>query len=43
MIPAKLVSVVLGGQLLGIVPSSVLLPLLTAILLISAMKVWRHA
>mgnify|MGYP002404257177 CR=1 FL=1 len=31
-----------GGLLLGIVPSNVLLPLLSAILLISAFKVWRH-
>ena len=33
----------LGGRLLGVVPSAVLLPLLAAILLISAAKVWRHA
>lgn len=32
----------LGGQLLGIVPSRILLPLLAAILLVSAVKVWRH-
>lgn len=32
----------LGGQLLGLVPTSVLLPLLAAILLVSAVKVWRH-
>lgn len=31
-----------GGQLLGLVPNGVLLPLLAAILLISALKVWRH-
>ncbi len=31
-----------GGQLLGIVPGGVLLPLLAAILLVSALKVWRH-
>jgi uncharacterized protein len=31
-----------GGQLLGIVPSRFLLPMLAAILLISAGKVWRH-
>lgn len=31
-----------GGQLLGIVPSHVLLPLLATILLISAVKIWRH-
>lgn len=32
-----------GGLLLGVVPTSVLLPLLAVILLISAVKVWRHA
>lgn len=32
-----------GGRLLGVVPNGVLLPLLAAILLISAVKVWRHA
>ena len=31
-----------GGQLLGLVPGAVLLPLLAAILLVSAVKVWRH-
>lgn len=32
----------IGGQLLGLAPSSLLLPLLAAILLVSAVKVWRH-
>jgi uncharacterized protein len=32
----------IGGQLLGIVPGSVLIPLLAAILLVSAVKVWGH-
>jgi hypothetical protein len=32
----------IGGQLLRIVPSSVILPALAVILLISAIKVWRH-
>jgi uncharacterized membrane protein YfcA len=32
----------MGGRLLGIVPSVVLLPLLTVILIVSAVKVWRH-
>jgi uncharacterized protein len=31
-----------GGRLLGIIPSEILLPLLAAILLVSAVKVWRH-
>jgi len=33
----------LGGRLLGVVPNSVLLPLLAAILVISAVQVWRHS
>ena len=33
----------LGGRLLGIVPAGVLLPLLAAVLVVSAAKVWRHA
>lgn len=33
----------LGGQLLGVVPSSVLLPVLAAILMVSAVKVWHHS
>lgn len=32
----------IGGQLVGLVPSQVLLPLLAAILVLSAIKVWRH-
>ena len=32
----------IGGLLLGIVPASILLPALAAILVISAFKVWRH-
>ena len=32
----------LGGQLVGMVPSGLLLPLLAVILVISAIKVWRH-
>lgn len=32
----------IGGKLLGVVPDNVLLPVLAAILLISAVKVWRH-
>lgn len=32
----------IGAQLLGVVPSALLLPLLAAILLLSAVKVWRH-
>jgi len=32
----------IGGRLLGLVPDSVLLRLLAVILLLSALKVWRH-
>ena len=32
----------IGGQLLGIVPTPVLLPLLALILVLSALKIWRH-
>jgi uncharacterized protein len=32
----------IGGRLLGLVPSRVLLPLLAAILVLSAIKLWRH-
>jgi hypothetical protein len=32
----------LGGRLLGIVPVAVLLPLLAGLLVVSAVKVWRH-
>jgi uncharacterized membrane protein YfcA len=32
----------IGGMLLGVVPNAVLLLTLAAILLISAVKVWRH-
>lgn len=33
---------VIGGRLLRVVPVDVLLPLLAAILIASAIKVWRH-
>ena len=38
----SIVGAAAGGQLLGVVPSAVLLPVLAAILVISAVKVWRH-
>jgi uncharacterized protein len=31
-----------GARLLGLVPNAVLLPLLAIILVLFAMKVWRH-
>ena len=38
----SIVGTFIGGQMLGLVPSFVLLPLLAALLLVSAVKVWRH-
>ena len=43
MAAGSIVGSYLGGKLLGIVPTPVLLPLLAAILLASAFKVWRHS
>jgi len=42
MAAGSIVGTFMGGRLLGIVPSVVLLPLLTVILIVSAVKVWRH-
>ncbi|MFG1209098.1 sulfite exporter TauE/SafE family protein [Xanthobacter flavus] len=42
MTAASMLGAFLGGQLLGIVPASMLLPLLGAILVMSAWKIWRH-
>lgn len=33
---------ILGGLLLGVIPSAALIPALSALLLLSAVKVWRH-
>lgn len=43
MAAGSIVGTFLGGQLLGVVPSTVLLPILAIILVISAFRVWRHA
>lgn len=42
MAVGSIVGSFVGAQLLGIVPNGVLLPLLAIILLLSAIKVWRH-
>ena len=42
MAVGSIVGSFIGAKLLGILPSSILLPALAAILLISAVKVWRH-
>ncbi|OPY65336.1 MAG: Sulfite exporter TauE/SafE [Syntrophorhabdaceae bacterium PtaU1.Bin034] len=42
MAAGSLVGAYVGGLLLGIIPTPMLLPILAAILAISAVKVWRH-
>jgi uncharacterized protein len=42
MAAGSIVGTFIGGLLLGIVRNGVLLPMLAAILLISAVKIWRH-
>ena len=42
MAAGSIVGSFIGGLLLGLVPSPVLLPLLAVILVLSAVKVWRH-
>ncbi|MEH7910238.1 sulfite exporter TauE/SafE family protein [Rhizobium laguerreae] len=43
MAAGSIVGAFAGGLLLGMVPNALLLPALAAILLISAVKVWRHS
>lgn len=43
MAVGSVVGTLLGGQLLGLVPSAVLLPALALILVVSAVKVWKHS
>jgi uncharacterized membrane protein YfcA len=42
MAAGSIVGTFIGGILLGVVPSGLLLPLLAAILVLSAIKVWRQ-
>ena len=42
MAAGSIVGSFIGGALLGVVPGAILLPLLAAILIFSAVKVWRH-
>ncbi|WP_431955620.1 TSUP family transporter [Nocardia lijiangensis] len=42
MAAGSIAGTILGGLLLGAVPSTTLIPILTTLLLISAVKVWRH-
>lgn len=43
MAAGSIVGTCVRGMLLGVIPSGVLLPALALILMISAVKVWRHA
>ncbi len=43
MAAGSIAGTVVGGLLLGVVPSAVIMPLVVALLLASAWKVWRHA
>ncbi|MGK9167431.1 sulfite exporter TauE/SafE family protein [Inquilinus limosus] len=42
MAVGSIVGSYIGGLLLGVVPSAILLPILAAILVVSAVKVWQH-
>ncbi|MFD6391833.1 sulfite exporter TauE/SafE family protein [Nocardia sp. NPDC060259] len=42
MAAGSIAGTIAGGLLLGVVPSAALIPILTALLLISSVKVWRH-
>jgi len=42
MASGSVVGSILGGRLLGLVPTSVLLPMLSALLAWSAIRLWRH-
>jgi uncharacterized membrane protein YfcA len=42
MTAGSITGTIIGGLLLGVVPSTVLIPLLVLLLLLSSWKVWRH-
>lgn len=42
MAAGSIIGTVMGGLLLGIVPNLVLIPMLVILLIVSAVKVWRH-
>ena len=42
MAAGSIVGTFVGGRLLGLVPNAILLLLLAALLLIAAVKIWRH-
>jgi uncharacterized membrane protein YfcA len=43
MVAGSVAGSIAGGLLLGAVSETVLVPLVVALLLVSAVKVWRHA
>jgi uncharacterized membrane protein YfcA len=43
MAAGSVIGAFLGGRLLGLIPSTVLLPLLALVLVLSAVKIWRHS
>ena len=42
MAAGSIAGTIVGGLMLGVVPTGVLVPLLAGLLLASAVKVWRH-
>jgi uncharacterized membrane protein YfcA len=42
MAAGSIAGTVFGGLLLGVISSTVLIPILAALLVLSAVKVWRH-
>jgi uncharacterized membrane protein YfcA len=42
MAAGSIVGTFVGGLLLGLIPNNILLPMLAALLVISAVKVWQH-
>jgi uncharacterized membrane protein YfcA len=42
IVAGSLFGAFIGGRLLGVIPESILLPSLSALLLVSAVKMWRH-
>jgi len=42
MAAGSIAGTIIGGLLLGVVPSVVLVPLLAGLLVVSSIKVWRH-
>ena len=42
MAAGSMLGTFIGGRLLGLVPNDILLPILAALLLLSAVKIWWH-